>query len=49
VRRKDQDAERMASAMVAHTRDLSSLAIRGSTRSRTDYNPNTPIMMPKWI
>ena len=49
LRRKEQDADRMAAAMVRHMADLSSLAIRGSVRDRPDYNPTQPIILPEFI
>lgn len=49
IRRKDNDAERMAAAMVRHTADISSLAIRGSVRDRPDYNPTQTIILPSFF
>lgn len=49
LRRKEADAERMAAAMVAHTSDLSSVAIRGMTRDKPDYNPTKPVIIPDFI
>lgn len=49
IKRKDDDAERMASAMVAHTRDISSLAIRGMVREKAGYDVNVPIKLPEWL
>lgn len=49
LRRKEQDAERMAAAMVRHMADLSSLEIRGSVRERPDYNPKQPLILPEFI
>lgn len=48
-RRKEADAERMAAAMVMHTADLSSAAVRGSVRDRPDYNPTIPMTIPAWL
>ena len=47
--RKERDAERMAAAMIAHTADLSSLAVRGQVRGRPDYNPQEPMRIPAWL
>lgn len=49
IRRKEDDAERMASAMVRHMADLSSIAVRGSIRDRPDYDPQQPFIMPEFI
>ena len=49
IKRKESDAERMASAMVAHTKNLSSMAIRGMVRDRADYNPTVEVKMPAWF
>jgi hypothetical protein len=49
LRRKEADAERMASAMVAHMADLSSETIRGATRDRADYNPTQPVRLPSFL
>ncbi len=48
-RRKEADAERMAAAMVMHTADLSSAAVRGAVRDRPDYNPTIPMTIPAWL
>lgn len=48
-KRKEQDAERMASAMVRHMADLSSVEVRGSTRDRPDYHANTPMILPDFL
>lgn len=49
LRRKEADAERMASAMVHHMADLSSAAVRGAARETPDYNPTQPIELPSWL
>lgn len=49
LRRKESDAERMASAMVAHTASLSSEAVRGLARERPDYDPKQPMIIPSWL
>lgn len=49
IKRKEADAERMASAMVMHTADLTSQAVRGSVRERADYQPTLPVELPVWI
>lgn len=48
-RRKEADAERMAAAMVMHTADLTSAAVRGTVRDRPDYNPTIPMTIPSWL
>jgi hypothetical protein len=39
LRRKEEDAERMASSMVAHMADLSSSQLKGASRQKADYAP----------
>jgi len=48
LRRKEQDAERMAASMVMHMADLSSSVIRGMVRDRPDYNPTVEMKIPEW-
>jgi len=48
-RRKEADADRMAAAMVRHTAEISSLAIRGQLRDRPDYLPTEPLIVPSWL
>ena len=48
LQRKERDAERMLDAMVRHTADLSSLAIRGQVRDTPDYNPQKKMELPAW-
>jgi len=49
LKRKEEDAERMASAMVRHMADLSAVEVRGATRDRADYNPEVMMQLPEWI
>lgn len=49
LRRKEAEAERMAAAMVAHMRDLSTKQIRGQVRDRPDYAPKNPMVLPDWL
>lgn len=49
IRRKEADADRMASSMVRHMADLSSEAVRGSVRERADYNPQQPFILPPFL
>jgi hypothetical protein len=49
LRRKEAEAERMAAAMVKHTADLSSAAVRGMTRTVADYNPTQSIIIPDFV
>ena len=48
LQRKERDAERMLDAMVRHTRDLSSLAVRGQVRDTPNYNPKKKMELPTW-
>jgi len=49
LRRKEEDAARMAEAMVRHMADLSSQEVRGLVRDRPDYAPAQPVSLPSWI
>jgi hypothetical protein len=49
LKRKESDAERMASAMVAHMADLSAETIRGATRDRAEYHPTQPVRLPSFL
>lgn len=49
IRRKEEDAERMAAAMVMHTADLSARAVRGMVRDKGHYNPNQQMQIPTWL
>lgn len=49
LRRKEEDAERMAAAMVLHMADFSTREIRGQARDTPNYNPQQPMILPKWI
>lgn len=49
LKRKEADADRMAAALVAHMADLSSQAVRGMERTRPDYDPQIPVLIPRWL
>lgn len=49
LKRKEADADRMAAAMVMHMADLSSMAVRGATRTIPDYNPTQPMTLPDFM
>lgn len=49
IRRKEADAERMAAAMVAHMADLSSAAVRGAERHTPGYDPQMPVVLPRFL
>ncbi|MDB5531548.1 MAG: helicase [Devosia sp.] len=49
LRRKEADAERMAASMVMHMADLSSMEVRGVTRTVPDYNPAQPVVLPDFL
>ena len=48
-RRKEQDAERMAAALVHHMADLSSQSVRGLVREIPNYFPTQPMVIPSWL
>lgn len=49
LRRKEEDADHMAAAMVRHMAGLSTRAVRGLTRSVPDYSPARPVELPSWL
>lgn len=49
IKRKEQDADRMAAAMVMHMADLSSQAVRGSVRDKPNYDPRQPVQLPSFL
>lgn len=49
IKRKEEDADRMAAAMVMHTANLSSRAVRGAEREKGDYRPRMDLELPAWI
>lgn len=49
IKRKEEDAERMAAAMVMHTADLSARAVRGMVRDKGHYNPTQEMRIPSWL
>lgn len=49
LRRKEADAERMATAMVRHMADLSSAEVRGMARTVASYNPDKPMIIPSFL
>lgn len=48
LRRKEQDAERMADAMVSHMADLTAADLRGAVREKADYRPRA-VPLPPFI
>ena len=49
LRRKEADADRMMAAMVAQTKDLTSIAVRGSVRDVPTYAPQKKMESPSWL
>lgn len=49
LRRKEAEAEEMASRMVAHMADLTSEILREASRTFDNYNPTQPMKLPEWI
>lgn len=49
LRRKEADAERMAEQMVAHMQDITVASIRGTSRDKTEYNPNVTMTIPSFL
>lgn len=48
VKRKERDAEEMASSMVAHMKDTMNENIRGLRRETAEYSPNVRVE-PRWM
>jgi hypothetical protein len=48
LQRKERDADRMMAAMIRHTSDISSQAVRGSVRDVPNYNPSVEMELPAW-
>jgi hypothetical protein len=48
LKRKEADADRMVTAMIKHTQDLSSLAVRGQVRDTPAYQPKLAMEVPAW-
>lgn len=49
IKRKEKDAETMASSMVDHMSTISSAEIKGSYRTSTDYAPEIKLEIPKFL
>ena len=49
LRRKEADADRMMAAMIKHTQDISSKAVRGQVRDVPNYKPEKQMEVPKWL
>lgn len=49
LKRKESDAERMAEMMVAHMQDITVAELRGTSRVKTEYNPNKQMTIPAWL
>lgn len=49
IKRKEEDAERMAAAMVMHTANLSARAVRGAEREKGNYRPTLTMETPAWL
>lgn len=49
IKRKEKDADRMAKAMIIHTKDLSKRAVRGMVRDSGEYDPQEAIVIPEYV
>jgi hypothetical protein len=49
LRRKEAEAERMGSAMVAQMADISSGLVQGAERQHDTYSPTIPVALPRWL
>lgn len=49
IKRKEADHDRMMAAMIEHTADITSLAVRGQVRDRPSYDPQQKMEIPAWL
>lgn len=49
LKRKEQEAERMAGSMVAHMADITSDSIHSTVKILDDYQPTEIMQLPEWI
>jgi hypothetical protein len=49
LKRKEQDAQAMAAALSAETRESVRLAVLGTQRQENAYNPARAIVVPNWL
>jgi hypothetical protein len=49
LKRKEEDAERMAEMMVAHMQDITVAELRGTQRVKTEYNASNEMFIPSWL
>jgi hypothetical protein len=49
LKRKEQDAQAMAAALSAETREAVRLAVLGTQRQENTYNPARAIVVPDWL
>lgn len=49
LKRKEQDAQAMAAALSAETREAVQLAVLGTQRQENTYNPARAIVVPDWL
>lgn len=49
IKRKEADAERMASEMVSHMRETNIADVRGTRRDATEYLPLVKMRLPAWL
>lgn len=49
IRRKERDFEEMLDAMAANMSDITSAAVRGSSRLSTPYSPQKRMELPSWL
>lgn len=49
IKRKESDAAKMASEMVAHMHDMNEAEIRGTVRTADSYEPGIEMQIPEWL
>ena len=49
LKRKEEQAERMAAQMVEHMADINAETLRGTHRRSDAYEPDRPMALPAWI
>ncbi len=49
IKRKERDADRVASGIIAHMRDYERAEIASASRTATDYEPTEPMRLPSFL
>lgn len=49
IKRKEEDAQKMLDAMVAHTKEITKKNIKSTTKDVTEYEAGEPMEIPIWL